>query len=194
MTEKEILHLLQPETDFERRLIVQPAMLEGLAWGEPRYGHPEGKVVYHVVDIFENIRRLSPALSEDARRQMRLIALLHDSFKYVESKQIPRDWTRHHGILARQFAENFIQEKAILDIIELHDEAYYCWRLAVLEDEMHQADARFQWLLDRCGYCFQMYYNFFRCDTATGDKTQAPVKWFEKKDLSIQKITFIPKE
>jgi hypothetical protein len=190
MTEQDILHILQPETDLERRLISQPAMLEGLAWGEPRYGHPEGKVVYHVVDVFENIRRLSPALSANAYRQMRLIALLHDSFKYVESKQIPRDWTRHHGILARKFAESFIQEKTILDIIELHDEAYYCWRLAVLDDEIHQSDARFQWILDRCGYCFQLYYAFFRCDTATGDKTQAPVKWFEKKDLQIQKVTF----
>jgi hypothetical protein len=190
MTEQDIFHILQPETDLERRLISQPAMLEGLAWGEPRYGHPEGKVVYHVVDVFENIRRLSPALGANAYRQMRLIALLHDSFKYVESKQIPRDWTRHHGILARKFAESFIQEKTILDIIELHDEAYYCWRLAVLDDEIHQADARFQWILDRCGYCFQLYYTFFRCDTATGDKTQAPVKWFEKKDLPIQKITF----
>ncbi len=190
MTEQEILHLLQPETDLERRLIVQPAMLEGLAWGEPRYGHPEGKIVYHIVDIFNNIRRLSPPLSKDAYRQMRLIAILHDTFKNVESKQIPRDWTRHHGILARQFAESFIQEKAILDVVELHDEAYYCWKMDILEDEKAHSDARFEWLLSRCGYCFQLYYTFFRCDTATGDKTQAPVKWFEKKDLEIQRVAF----
>jgi hypothetical protein len=193
MTEQDILTLLRPETDLERRLISQPAMLDGMVWGEPRYGHPEGKVAYHIVDVFDNIRRLSPALSPDDYRKMRLIALLHDSFKYVESKQYPRDWTRHHGILARHFAENFIDDKAILDIIELHDEAYYCWRLDVLDDEKHQADARFQWLLKRCGYCFQLYYTFFRCDTATGDKTQAPVKWLEKKDLPIQKVTFTPK-
>jgi hypothetical protein len=193
MTEQEILHLLQPETDLERRLITQPAMLEGFAWGEPRYGHPEGKIVYHVVDIFNNIRRLSPQLSAEAYRQMRLIAILHDTFKNSESKQIPRDWTRHHGILARHFAENFIQDKAILDIVELHDEAYYCWRLDVLDDEKHQADARFEWLQNRCGHCFQLFYTFFRCDTATGDKTQAPVKWFEKKDVPIQKVTFQPK-
>jgi hypothetical protein len=190
MTEKEILHLLQPETDLERHLILQPPMLDGLQWGEPRYGHPEGKVVYHIVDVFENIRRLSPRLNKDVYQQMRLIALLHDSFKYVESKQFPRDWSQHHGILARKFAEDFIEDKAILDVIELHDEAYYCWRLDVLDDEMHQSAARFQWLLDRCDHCFQLFYLFFRCDTATGDKTQAPVKWFEKKDLPIQKILF----
>ena len=193
MTEQEILNILQPETDLERRLMSQPEMLEGLNWGEPRYGHPEGKVAYHVVDVFANIKRLSPALNADAYRQMRLIALLHDAFKYVESKETPRDWTRHHGILARQFAENFTDEKCVLDIIELHDEAYYCWRLAILDDEIEQAAARFQSLFKRCGYCLQLYYAFFRCDTATGDKTQAPVKWFEKKNLPIQKITFTPK-
>jgi hypothetical protein len=190
MTEQDILDLLQPETDLERRLMLQPAMLEGLQWGEPRYGHPEGKVVYHIADIFENMRRLSPALSPEMYRQMRLIALMHDSFKYIESKQFPRDWSQHHGILARKFAENFIDDKAVLDVIELHDEAYYCWRIAVLDDEIDQSNARFQWLLKRCGYCFQLFYTFFRCDTATGDKTQAPVKWLEKKDLPIQKVRF----
>lgn len=161
MTEQDILKLLQPETDLERRLMLQPTMLEGLQWGEPRYGHPEGKVVYHVADIFENMRRLLPPLSTEVYRQMRLITLLHDTFKYQESKQFPRDWSQHHGILARRFAENFIDDKAVLDVIELHDEAYYCWRLAVLDDEIDQANARFQWLQKRCGYCFQLFYTFF---------------------------------
>ena len=191
MTEQDILDLLQPETDLERRLILHTVMREGLQWGEPRYGHPEGKVAYHIADIFENIRRLSPSLSTEVYRQMRLITLLHDTFKYQESKQFPRDWSQHHGVLARKFAEAFIDDKAVLDVIELHDEAYYCWRLAVLDDEIDQANARFQWLQKRCGYCFQLFYTFFRCDTATGDKTQAPVKWLEKKNLPIQKITFM---
>jgi hypothetical protein len=190
MTEQDILNLLQPETELERRLILQPAVLEGLRWGEPRYGHPEGKVVYHVVDIFNNIKRLSPQISPKFYRQMRLISLLHDSFKYTEGKQFPRDWSRHHGILARKFAEDFIKDKAVLDVIELHDEAYYCWRIAVLDDEVEHAAARLQITLDRCSYCVQLFYTFFRCDTATGDKTQAPVKWFEKKDLPIQKVSF----
>ena len=191
MTEQDMLNLLQPETDLERRLMLHPLMREGLQWGEPRYGHPEGKVAYHVADIFENIRRLSPPISAEVYRQMRLITLLHDTFKFQETKQFPRDWSQHHGIIARRFAEDFIDDKAVLDVIELHDEAYYCWRLAVLDDEIDQANARFQWLQKRCSHCFQLFYTFFRCDTATGDKTQAPVKWLEKKNLPIQKITFM---
>ena len=180
ITEQDMQDLLKPETNLERLLLQHPSFREGLLWGEPRYGHPEGKVLYHVPEIFANINRLDP-LSKNDRQQLRLIALLHDTFKYIEDKSYPRDWSKHHGILARQFAENFIDDKTILDIIELHDEVYYCWRLEVLDDEPEQAAERLRRLLDRVRPCLQLYYYFFKCDTATGDKTQAPVKWFEKK-------------
>ncbi len=191
LTDTDILDWLKPETDFERQLALHPDVKTGLGWGEPRYGHPEGKVLYHIPEIFVNINYLFPPLSKNEREQLRLITLLHDAFKYIEDKGFPRDWSRHHSILARQFSEAFITDKTVLDIIELHDEAYYCWRLDVLEDEPEQAAARFEALLSRIGYCLQLYYIFFKCDTRTGDKTQAPVKWFEKKGLPIQKVTFL---
>lgn len=190
LTDKEIIDWLKPETDLERFLALHPKVRAGLGWGEPRYGHPEGMVLYHVPDIFDNINRLLPPLSKTEREQLRLIALLHDAFKYVEDKGYPRDWSRHHSILARQFGEAFITDKTVLDIIELHDEAYYCWRLDVLKGEHAQAAARFDNILKKVGYCLQLYYIFFKCDTKTGDKTQAPVKWFEKKKLDIQKVSF----
>ena len=181
----EIIDLLQPETDLERALLAHPEVQEGLDWGEPRYGHPEGKVLYHIPEVYQNIDRLWPAPPPDMRQQLRLIALLHDTFKFREDKSTPRDWSRHHGMLAKQFAEQFIADPVILDILELHDEAYYAWRLEVLNHEPSKAADRFQLLLDRVGHCLQIYYYFFKCDTATGDKTQAPVKWFEKKQLPL---------
>ncbi len=190
-TDTDILNCLKPETDLECQLALHPNVKAGLAWGEPRYGHPEGKVLYHIPEIFLNINRLMPPLSKNEREQLRLITLIHDAFKYIEDKGFPRDWSKHHSILARRFSEAFITDKTVLDIIELHDEAYYCWRLDVLEDEPQQAEARFQALLARIGHCLQLYYVFFKCDTRTGDKTQAPVKWFEKKGLNIQKVTFL---
>ena len=176
-----IYRILQPETDLERFLIGLPEIQAGLLWGEPRYGHPEGKVVYHIAEIYKNIDRLTPPLSIKAREQIRIITLLHDTFKYLEDKSYPRDWSKHHAKLARLFAEKYISSKTELEIIELHDEAYYCWRLEVLEDEPEQAVLRFRQLLERLKGRLQLFYIFFKCDTATGDKTQAPVKWFEKK-------------
>ena len=180
-TDKDILDMLQPETDLERALALAPDMQTGFLWGEPRYGHPEGKVLFHIVEIFDNINRISPPLTADERLQLRLITLLHDTFKYKEDKSEPRDWSKNHGMLARQFAEKYITDETILTVIELHDEAYYCWKLETQQSQTLIAEARLEWLLGRLGDGLQLFYLFFKCDTATGDKTQDPVKWFEKK-------------
>ena len=184
-------NILLPETELEWTLISQPDVTDGLLWGEPRYGHPEGKVLYHIPEIYSNLERVHPPLSNADREKLRIITLLHDTFKYIEDKNTPRDWTKHHSILARLFAENYIDDSVILDIIELHDEAYYCWRLEVLEDEPEQASARLDMLFDKIKPCIQLYYIFFKCDTATGDKTQAPVKRFEKKLREMNDVTLI---
>jgi hypothetical protein len=189
-TDAYIINILKPETDLEMRLINHPIIREGLLWGEPRYGHPEGKVLYHIPEIFENIERTGYPLSKIDRSRLRLIAILHDTMKYQEDKNEPRDWSKHHSILARRFSEAYIADEVILDIIELHDEAYYCWRLHVLEDEPDYAAFRLKMLLQRIEPFVQLYYVFFKCDTATGDKTQAPVKWFEKNIPGIAKFDF----
>ena len=47
--------LLEPETSIEAEFITRPEVIEGLMWGLPRYGHPEGKVAYHIKEVFNNI-------------------------------------------------------------------------------------------------------------------------------------------
>ena len=46
-----------PESELERRLIADPQLREGLAWGKPRSGHPEGSVGAHVADLLETVDR-----------------------------------------------------------------------------------------------------------------------------------------
>ncbi|MDO8367687.1 MAG: hypothetical protein Q7T20_12880, partial [Saprospiraceae bacterium] len=118
--------LLRPETDLERHLIALPEFRHGLWWGEPRFGHPEGKVSLHVREVLDNIAVLPNLCPEDHTR-LRLIALAHDTFKHAESRTRPRDWTKRHGLLSRQFMERFTSDPAVLDVIETHDDAYYKW-------------------------------------------------------------------
>jgi hypothetical protein len=66
--------LLQPETTLEEKLLAAPAFRKGLLWGEPRFGHPEGIVAFHVKEVLENIA-LIPRLSAADRSNLRLIAL-----------------------------------------------------------------------------------------------------------------------
>ncbi|HRI61671.1 MAG TPA: hypothetical protein PK228_18155 [Saprospiraceae bacterium] len=176
-------NLLQPETPLERLLLSTAEFRHGLLWGEPRFGHPEGKVALHVREVLDNIDLIQHLLSGQ-REQLRLIAFTHDTFKYAEDRSRPRDWQKHHGLLARRYLESYTNDTMVLDVIETHDDAYYIW-LAERHGsgpEGKTLDA----LLHRMDYCLKLYYLFFKCDTQTGDKTQAPLKWFERMVEGIE--------
>lgn len=181
-------NVIFPENQLERQLLRDPAFLRGLLWGLPRYGHPEGEVYRHIVEVLQNVERLP--VGSYQRRQLRLIAIVHDTFKYMEDKSVPRDWTKHHGPLARRYLEKFTNDAAVLDIIELHDEAYYAWRLEFLLHKPELGQQRLDKLLERIAPNIQLYYLFFKCDTQTGDKTLAPLKWFEQTIDGIQLVYF----
>lgn len=177
---------LRLETAEERQFIDNPAFVEGLAWGVPRFGHPEGEVYKHVREVMDNIDKL--VITPLARSRLRIIALAHDTFKNIEDKSYPRDWSKHHGVYARRFLERYTNDPAVLDITELHDEAYYAWRHQYLYHEPQAGQERLQRLLDAIGPHRQLYYLFFKCDTQTGDKNQAPLKWFEKEISGIEVV------
>jgi len=178
--------LLLPETPLERYLLTTSEFRHGLTWGEPRFGHPEGKVAFHVREVLDNID-LIPNLSNLQREQLRLVAFAHDTFKFAEDRSRPRDWQKHHGILARRFMEPYTSDRAVLDVIETHDDAYYVW---LAEKHGHGPEGKtLDALLTRLDYCLQLYYLFFKCDTQTGDKTQAPLKWFERAVEGIMLVS-----
>ena len=180
--------LLEPESALEKKLLTIPDFSNGLHWGTPRFGHPEGKVLFHVRDILDNVDRLHLS-SAHARERLRLIAFAHDTFKCIESKdRQPRDWSKHHAVLARRFMESYTDDEVILDIIQWHDEAYYCWRMAAIYRNPSDAELRLAKLFDKIGNHLPLYYQFFICDTRTGDKNQAPIKWIESRLDGIDPI------
>lgn len=175
-----LLDVLHPETALEAFLIEQSEMIAGLNWGTPRFGHPEGAVWRHVVEVLANIDRLESLTAVD-RRDLRLVALVHDSFKNLECKNEPRDWSRHHGILARQFLTRFCAIERVLELTEWHDEAYYCWRLDELQHRPNRSRQRLDALFVRFGDELPFYFRFYVCDTRTGDKNPAPLRWVERE-------------
>lgn len=178
--------ILQPETPLERLIIQDRAFRRGLLWGVPRYGHPEGEVYKHIRDVFDNIDRLQ--IERLVRERLRLVALVHDSFKHKEDKRKPRDWSKHHGVLARQFLSQYTDDSVVLTVTEMHDEAYYIWRLKKLYKREVEGQQRLVKLLDRLGADIQLFYLFFKCDTCTGDKIQSPLRWFEQYIEGIEVV------
>ncbi len=186
--ESEIEAKLKPETDLEAKIIADPEFQAGLFWGKPRYGHPEGQVINHIPEVLANVEKL--IISAEMRRKLRIITYVHDSFKHIEDKRKPRDWTKHHSVYARKFLEKYVDEAALLTITEMHDEAYHAWRLFALAKNPERSQVRLDNLLKKVGDDIQLYYLFFKCDTQTGDKIQAPVRWFEKRVAGIEVVHF----
>lgn len=172
--------VVKPETALEAYLLERPEVILGMAWGTPRFGHPEGAVWRHVMEVLANIEKLRD-LAEADRRDLRIVALVHDTFKYAENKVEPRDWTQHHGILARRFISQFIDTRRVVDLVEWHDEAYYCWRLDALHHRPNRSRQRLDRLIAHFGDEMDFYYRFFVCDTKTGDKNMAPLQWLDRE-------------
>ncbi|MFK8102054.1 MAG: HD domain-containing protein [Saprospiraceae bacterium] len=180
--------LLRPESAIEKAILEDPDFQKGLFWGKPRFGHPEGQIVYHIQEVFENVDRMNQ--SPSVRAKLRLITLIHDTFKYLEDKSThPRDWSKHHAVYARKFFEKFTDDESLLKIVELHDEAYYAWRMKYIYQDFEGSKLRLDNLLKEIGDDIQLYYLFFKCDTCTGDKNQAPMKWFERTIKGIELVS-----
>jgi len=186
--ESEIEIKLQPESDLEFRMIAEPEFQNGLFWGKPRFGHPEGQVINHIFEVLENVDKLNT--TPEIRQKLRIITYVHDTFKHLEHKGTPRDWSRHHGVYARKFLQRFTQDSTLLKITEFHDEAYYSWRLGALYRYPEKSRKRLNKLIQVMGEDIQLFYLFFKCDTKTGDKIQTPVRWFEEMVPSIERIYF----
>lgn len=169
----------ETETETELRICGDPDWIAGAEWGEPRPGHPEGATKFHVAGVLANVDRY--AANSDDRRKLRLIALVHDTFKHQVDAARPRVGGNHHGMLARRFAERYIEDSALLDIIELHDEAYNAYSTGMRRDAWGDADGRAIRLLLRLGASRGLYLTFFRCDDETGSKDRSAYEWFAAK-------------
>lgn len=168
----------QLETELEHQITQHPEWLDGIEYGRPRRGHPEGAVKYHIADVLLNVDRFY--IDSPHRSSLRLIALIHDTLKYRVEPNRPRCGENHHGMIARRFAESLISDPIVLDVIELHDEAYNAWQCGNRDGRWDKASRRALALLDRLGDNVDLYLAFFRCDSAISGKDQNSYDWFEQ--------------
>ncbi len=143
----------------------------------------------HIIEVNANIDRLP--VDAETRRLLRIVCWVHDTFKHIEDKGSPRDWTKHHGVYARNFLARYLDDQKLLNLVEMHDDAYYAWRLAHLYHRLAESEERIVALREALGDYWQLFYLFFKCDTSTGDKNPAPLVWFEDTMEDIQVTDFL---
>ena len=117
------------------------------------------------------------------------MAIIHDTFKYLEDRTLPRKLARHHAVHAYKFARKYINDPGVLNTILLHDNVYYAWQ-AVSFDRPDIADRLLEAVYRRLREDMQLYYLFFKCDTLTGDKTLLPLEWFEQSAVGFKTVAF----
>jgi hypothetical protein len=178
-----IKQIIKPETELENTIINDPEFIVGAMYGKPRRGHPEGEVIHHIGHVLANVDKYS---TPENREKLRLIAIIHDTFKHKVNRNLPRIDDNHHAMIARRFAEKYITDKETLEIIELHDEAYNSWCKGDrdVNGQWNRAEIRAKNLIRRLGDSLGLYLTFYQCDNETGDKEQQNFTWF--KDLSTR--------
>jgi hypothetical protein len=170
-----IKEIIKPETELENKIIIDKDFINGAIWGKPRNGHPEGQVIYHIGSVLKNIDKYS---SIEDREALRLIAIIHDTFKYKVDDTKSKSGENHHAMIARRFAEKYITDNEILEIIELHDEAYNSWCKGNRDNKWDKAEIRANNLIQRLGKSINLYLKFYQCDNETGDKENDNFIWF----------------
>lgn len=170
---RELLPGFVPESELERRVTEDPELLEGLAWGEPRDGHPEGSVAAHVEDLLEELDAWDEP--DERRAHLRLIALVHDSFKGDVIEKLPKVSRNHHADRARRFAERYTDHVDILCTIQHHDRPYALWRKMRRKGGLDERG--FQKMLDEITD-IALFVRFVELDGSTEGKTRDPIVWF----------------
>lgn len=171
-------NIISPINGLETAIVSNAEFIVGASYGKPRRGHPEGKVIYHIQEVLENIQKWYGG--DKDYENLRIIAILHDTFKHSVDQTKPKVGENHHGRIARNFAKKFTIKPNVLSIIETHDDAYNAWSVGARRGDWYKAESRANNLIRflMIEGCLDLYVKFYRCDNATGDKSQENYDWF----------------
>ena len=176
MEVSEQLAAIEPETDLERAVLDDPELREGLAWGKPRSGHPEGSVGAHVADLLGTVDRWGE--TGPRRAELRFLALVHDAMKYRVREWLPKVGENHHAMRARRFAERYAADERLLATIEQHDRPYSLWRKMKRTGRLDERgmERMLERIPDR-----DLFARFVELDGSTEGKNSEPVDWLKQE-------------
>ena len=162
----------RPENDVERALAEDRELLEGMAWGKPREGHPEGAVGEHVGNLLRTLDAWEEP--EPRRSELRFLALVHDSQKHEVQSWRPKTGENHHAMRARRLAERYTSDERLLAALEHHDRPYAIWRRAQRTGKAQDAqlDEMLAEIPDPA-----LFMRFVELDGSPEGKKPEPVDW-----------------
>jgi hypothetical protein len=166
----------EPENDRERALAGDDRLREGLIWGKPRKGHPEGTVGAHVAELLRTLD--SWGRPQPLRSDLRFIALVHDSLKGEVKDWLPKTGENHHAMRARRLAEGYTDDERLLATIEQHDRPYALWRKMRRKGRLDEP--AFEKMLARIPDP-DLFLRFVELDGSSEAKNPEPVRWLREE-------------
>lgn len=117
---EKILNLIKSNSRYQRNI----------EFGEPRSGHPEGKVKFHIKDLEANLEKIKArhSLSDEYYWKLMFLIHVHDTFKAEVKKDSPILYERNHATLAREFARQYTDDTDLLQMLKFHDMNYKLWK------------------------------------------------------------------
>jgi hypothetical protein len=174
--------------DILERIITDARYLENIEYGEPRSGHPEGKVKFHIAELEENLEKLvSRGISEEQYWKLKFLIHVHDTFKADATPDVPILNPNSHSSLARNFAAEFITDEDLLHMIQFHDVNYALWKQFNATGS-YDVD-RFQRLLDTI-QDWDLFLLFLILDGSTKGKERSKLIWF-LREVANHKNTMV---
>jgi len=115
--------------DIIEKIIADPRYQKNIEYGEPRSGHPEGKVKHHIAELEENLEKLAiHGISDEQYWKLKFLIHVHDTFKADAIPDLPILSPGSHASLAKKFASEFIDDLDVLNMIQFHDENFALWK------------------------------------------------------------------
>jgi hypothetical protein len=160
-----------------QQIIAHARYHANIEYGEPRPGHPEGKVKYHIAALEANLEALAQRRSISANNyaKLRFLIHVHDTFKAEAEHDVPIVHPRSHASLARAFAAEYTDDADLLAMIQFHDENYALWQQYARTGAYSQE--RFQALLQAI-QDWDLFLMFTIIDGSTPGKDREKLGWF----------------
>ena len=94
--------------DIVDKVMADPRYQNNLEYGEPRSGHPEGKIQFHIAELEELLEKLTAhGISTEQYWKLKFLIHVHDTFKADAIPDSPTLSPSSHASLARKFASEF---------------------------------------------------------------------------------------
>lgn len=153
------------------KIKADPHYQRNIEYGEPRPGHPEGKVKFHIADLESNLEKIrEKGITSEDYWKLKFIIHVHDTFKAEAEKD-----SRSHATLARDYASQYTDDADLLNMIEHHDENYKLWK-EYSQTGAYDAD-RFKTLLFTIKN-WDLFLLFIIIDGCVKGKDYSKLAWF----------------